>query len=142
MVRQLIERTSDMGFLLCWLFAFVLLAATYNPTQWNYVRWTMTNYEDRLSIAVLAGLILLIGYIIYLRATLRSIGLFGMLLVLAVAGTLIWVLFDQGLINLSNPTVNTWIGIAVLSVVLAIGLSWSIVRRTLSGQSDMDDVAD
>ena len=131
-----------MGFLLCWLFAFVLLAATYNPTPWNYVRWTMTNYEDRLSIAVLAGLILLIGYIIYLRATLRSIGLFGMLLVLAVAGTLIWVLFDQGLINLSNPTVNTWIGIAVLSVVLAIGLSWSIVRRTLSGQSDMDDVAD
>ena len=131
-----------MGFLLCWLFAFVLLAATYNPTQWNYVRWTMTNYEDRLSIAVLAGLILLIGYIIYLRATLRSICLFGMLLVLAVAGTLIWVLFDQGLINLSNPTVNTWIGIAVLSVVLAIGLSWSIVRRTLSGQSDMDDVAD
>lgn len=131
-----------MGFLLYWLFAFVLLAATYNPTQWNYVRWTMTNYEDRLSIAVLAGLILLIGYIIYLRATLRSIGLFGMLLVLAVAGTLIWVLFDQGLINLSNPTVNTWIGIAVLSVVLAIGLSWSIVRRTLSGQSDMDDVAD
>ena len=113
-----------MGFLLCWLFAFVLLAATYNPTQWNYLRWTMTNYEDRLSIAVLAGLILLIGYIIYLRATLRSIGLFGMLLVLAVAGTLIWVLFDQGLINLSNPTVNTWIGIAVLSVVLAIGLSW------------------
>jgi hypothetical protein len=131
-----------MGFLLCWLFAFVLLAATYNPTQWNYVRWTMTNYEDRLSIAVLAGLILLIGYIIYLRATLRSIGLFGMLLVLAVAGTLIWVLFDQGLINLSDPTVNTWIGIAVLSVVLAIGLSSSIVRRTLSGQSDMDDVAD
>ena len=131
-----------MGFLLCWLFAFVLLAATYNPTQWNYVRWTMTNYEDRLSIAVLAGLILLIGYIIYLRATLRSIGFFGMLLVLAVAGTLIWVLFDQGLINLPNPTVNTWIGIAVLSVVLAIGLSWSIVRRTLSGQSDMDDVAD
>lgn len=131
-----------MGFLLCWLFAFVLLAATYNPPQWNYMRWTMTNYEDRLSIAVLAGLILLIGYIIYLRATLRSIGLFGMLLVLAVAGTLIWVLFDQGLINLSNPTVTTWIGIAVLSVVLAIGLSWSIVRRTLSGQSNMDDVAD
>ena len=131
-----------MGFLLYWLFAFVLLAATYNPTQWNYVRWTMTNYEDRLSIAVLAGLILLIGYIIYLQATLRSIGLFGMLLVLAVAGTLIWVLFYQGLINLSNPTVNTWNGIAVLSVVLAIGLSWSIVRRTLSGQSDMDDVAD
>ncbi len=129
-----------MGFLIRWFFAFLLLAATYNPTQWNFVRWSMGNYDEMLSVAVLAGLILLIGYIIYLRATLRSIGLFGMLLVLAVAGTTLWVLFDQGIIDLADPTINTWIAIAVLSLVLAIGLSWSIVRRTLSGQADVDDV--
>ncbi len=129
-----------MGFLLRWLFAFVLLAATYNPTEWNFVRWSMAHYTDMLSVTVLAGLILLVGYIIYVRATLRSIGMFGMLLILAVAGTLIWVLFDQGLIDLSDPTLNTWLAIAILSVVLAIGLSWSIVRRKLSGQLDVDDV--
>tara|TARA_R110002073_G_scaffold311179_1_gene482175 strand:+ start:678 stop:1073 length:396 start_codon:yes stop_codon:yes gene_type:complete len=129
-----------MGFLVRWLFAFGLLGATYNPTQWNFVRWSMANYQNMLSVTVLIGLVLLVGYIIYLRATLRSIGLFGMLLVLAVAGTLIWVLFDQGVINLSNPTVNTWLSIVVLSLVLAIGLSWSIVRRKLSGQADVDDV--
>ena len=131
-----------MGFIIRWVFAFVLLAATYNPTAWNYVRWSMVNYTEMLSVVVLAGLVLLIGYIIYLRATLRSIGVFGMLLVLAVAGTLIWVLFDQGMIDLANPTVNTWLGIAVLSFVLAIGLSWSIVRRKISGQTDVDDVDD
>tara|TARA_R110002051_G_scaffold50724_3_gene97888 strand:- start:497 stop:892 length:396 start_codon:yes stop_codon:yes gene_type:complete len=129
-----------MGFLMRWLFAFGLLGATYNPTQWNFIRWSMANYQNMLSITVLMGLVLLVGYIIYLRATLRSIGLFGMLLVLAVAGTLIWVLFDQGVIDLSNPTVNTWLSIAVLSLVLAIGLSWSIVRRKLSGQADVDDI--
>lgn len=129
-----------MGFLLRWLFAFVLLAATYNPTQWNFVRWAMDHYTDMLSVTVLAGLILAIGYIIYLRATLRSIGFFGMILVLAVAGTLVWVLFDQGMINLSDPTLNTWLAIVILSIVLAIGLSWSIVRRKLSGQLDVDDV--
>ena len=129
-----------MGFLVRWLFAFGLLGATYNPTQWNFVRWSMANYQNMLSVTVLIGLVLLVGYIIYLRATLRSIGLFGMLLVLAVAGTLIWVLFDQGVINLSNPTVNTWLSNVVLSLVLAIGLSWSIVRRRLSGQADVDDV--
>tara|TARA_R110002110_G_scaffold381222_3_gene592118 strand:+ start:93 stop:488 length:396 start_codon:yes stop_codon:yes gene_type:complete len=129
-----------MGFLVRWLFAFGLLGATYNPTQWNFVRWSMANYQNMLSVTVLIGLVLLVGYIIYLRATLRSIGLFGMLLVLAVAGTLIWVLFDQGVINLSNSTVNTWLSIVVLSLVLAIGLSWSIVRRRLSGQADVDDV--
>lgn len=129
-----------MGFLIRWLFAFILLAATYNPTEWSFVRWGMAHYTDMLSVTVLAGLVLFVGYIIYLRATLRSIGVFGMLLVMAVAGTLIWVLFDQGFISLENPTVNTWLGIVILSLVLAIGLSWSIVRRKLSGQADVDDI--
>ena len=53
------------GFLLRWLFAFILLAATYNPTQWSYVRWTMTSGAENLSVAVLSGLVLTIGYIIY-----------------------------------------------------------------------------
>lgn len=129
-----------MGFLIRWAFAFLLLSATYNPTQWNFVRWAMGNYQNMLSVTVLVGLILAIGYIIFLRATLRSIGMFGMLLVLAVAGTLLWVLFDQGFIDLTNPTINTWLGIIVMSLVLAIGLSWSIVRRKISGQADVDDV--
>lgn len=129
-----------MGFILRWVFAFCLLAATYNPTDWNFVRWGLANYQTQLSLTVLAGLVLLVGYIIYLRATLRSIGLFGMILILAVVGTVIWVLFDQGLISLDNPTLNTWIAILALSMVLAIGLSWSIVRRKLSGQADVDDV--
>ena len=129
-----------MCFLIRWVFAFVLLAATYNPTQWNFVRWSMENAETNLSMTVLFGLVLFVGYIIYLRATLRSIGIFGMILILAVVGTLLWVLFDQGLISLDNPTVNTWIVIVALSIVLAVGLSWSIVRRKLTGQADMDDV--
>ncbi|MEJ6745733.1 MAG: DUF6524 family protein [Yoonia sp.] len=129
-----------MGFLIRWAFAFLLLAATYNPTQWNFVRWAIGNYQNMLSVTVLVGLILAIGYIILLRATLRSIGMFGMLLVLAIAGTLLWVLFDQGFINLTNPTINTWLGIIMMSLVLAIGLSWSIVRRKISGQADVDDV--
>lgn len=129
-----------MGFLLRWAFAFILLAATYNPTDWNMVRWGMAHYATQIPLTILGCLILLVGYIIYLRATLRSIGLFGMLLILAVAGTLIWVLFDFGWIDLADPTFNTWLGLVVLSIVLAIGLSWSIVRRKLSGQADVDDV--
>jgi hypothetical protein len=129
-----------MGFIIRWIFAFGLLAATYNPTQWNFIRWSTANFETNLSMTVLFGLILLVGYIIYLRATLRSIGVFGMVLILAVVATLLWVMYDQGLINLDNPTLNTWIAIIALSIVLAVGLSWSIVRRKLSGQADVDDI--
>lgn len=129
-----------MSFLIRWALAFLLLAATYNPTEWNFYRWAMTNFDSNLPVTVLFGLVLLVGYIIYLRATLRSIGLFGMILILAIIGTLLWVAYDQGWILLDNPTVVTWIGIFALSIVLAVGLSWSIVRRAISGQADVDDV--
>lgn len=129
-----------IGLFFRWVFAFGLLALTYNPTDWNFVRWSMTHYETHLSVAVLMGLLLTIGYIIYLRATVRSIGGFGMFLVLAVVAALLWVLYDFGLLELDNPTLNVWLGILALSIVLGIGLSWSHVRRALSGQADMDDV--
>lgn len=129
-----------MGFLLRWLGAFALLAATFNPTEYNYVQWLRSYGHMNLSIAVLVGLVLLIGYIIYLRASLRSIGGLGMVLVAAVVGALIWVAADLELINLDNPTFNLWLGLIMLSFVLAIGLSWSIVRRSLSGQADVDDL--
>ena len=129
-----------MGVILRWLFAFVLLAATYNPTPWNYIGWSREHYQDQLSMVVLVGLVLLIGYIIYLRATLRSIGVFGMGLVLALVAALLWVLYDYRLLSLDNRDANVWLGILALSVVLGIGLGWSHVRRALSGQADIDDV--
>ncbi len=130
------------GFLLRWLFAFLLLAATFNPTQFNLYRWIVTSGGENLSIAVLCSLVLIIGYIIYVRATMRSIGAVGMLLVLGVVGAICWVAYDLGWISFENPTANTWIALIAGSFVLGIGLSWSHVRRRLSGQADMDDVDD
>ena len=129
-----------MGFILRWLAAFALLAATYNPTDYNYIKWVMTLGDGSISLMVLAGLLLLIGYIIYLRATLRSIGGFGMTLVLALVGALLWVLYDFGVLSLDNAGLNVWLGLLAFFLVLGVGLSWSHVRRALSGQADMDDV--
>lgn len=131
-----------MGFFLRWIVAFALLAGTYNPTPWNYAIWTQANWNGQTPLAVFLGLILLVGYIIYLRATLRSIGAFGMALVLAIVGSLSWVLYDWGVLNLENRDLNLWLGLLALSLVLGIGLSWSILRRQLSGQADIDDVDD
>lgn len=129
-----------MGFVIRWVAAFALLAATFNPTPWNYARWARAEYSAQLPLVVLLGLILLVGYIIYLRATLRSIGGLGMALVLAIVGALIWVLYDYGILDLSNRNFTVWLSLLALSFVLGIGLSWSLVRRKLSGQADIDDV--
>lgn len=129
-----------MGFFLRWVVAFILLGATFNPTDVNYVHWVSANYQTQLPMSVLLGLLLTVGYIIYLRATLRSIGAFGMFLVLAIIAAMLWVLYDYGLLDIKNQTMMTWLGIFALSIVLGVGLSWSLIRRRLSGQADVDDV--
>lgn len=129
-----------MALFIRWLFAFVLVTATYNPTRFNYIRWAQANYDDRLSLMVLFGLVLFVGYIIFFRATLRSIGPFGMFLVLALVAVIVWVLYDVGLLTLEKPDQMVWLGVVALSAVLGTGMSWSIIRRKLSGQYDMDDV--
>lgn len=129
-----------MGFVLRWVFAFLLVSLTYNPTQYNYVEWAVLNYKSETPLAVLMGLLLVISYIVYLRATLRSIGPFGVILILSVVGATLWVLYDKDMLSMSNKDLNTWIGVFALSTVLGIGLSWSIVRRMLTGQADVDDL--
>ena len=128
-----------MGFVLRYLFAFILVAASYNPTQWNYFRWASENFSQQIPLTVLFGLLLFVGYVIFVRATLRSIGVFGMVLVIAIIGALIWVLSDYGLLSLDNSNAVTWVGIIAMAFVLGTGLCWSFIRRNLSGQYDVDD---
>jgi hypothetical protein len=128
-----------MGFLLRWAFAFVLLAVTYNPSDWNFARWAEAAWGTQTSLVVLGGLVLLAIYIVFFTAVLRGIGALGVVLVLAIAAALIWVLWDFGWLDLENPTSNTWLAIAALSVVLAVGVYWGILWRRLTGQVEVDD---
>ena len=134
------KRGYLMGIFLRWLGAFLLLAATFNPTEMNYLRWAQANFATQLPLVVLMGLLLAVGYMVYVVATLRSIGAFGIVLIAAIFGALVWVLIDWGWLNLQNPKLNLWLGILALSVVLGIGLSWSILRQRLSGQASVDEI--
>ena len=96
----------------------------------------------QLPYKAVAGIVLLVGYIIYLRATLRSIGPIGIIIAASFIGALVWVTIDLGIVDPANPTILMWIGLFILAWVMAIGLSWSHVRRRVSGQADMDDVDD
>ena len=129
-----------MGIFLRWLGAFGLLSATFNPTEWNFIRWAEANYSSQMPLTLLLGLLLGVGYMVYIGATLRSIWAFGVILVGAIVAALIWVLMDYGVLTLDNTNLNLWLGIFALSVVLGIGLSWSILRQRLSGQASVDEI--
>lgn len=131
-----------MGIFLRFLGAFVLLAATYNPTQWNYITWVDNNWPAQMPLAIFMGLILLVGFLIYIMSTMRAIGTLGVLLIAAILGAGLWVLIDWGVLSLQNANLNTWLGLVALAVIMGLGLSWSIIRQKLSGQATVDEVQD
>ncbi len=130
------------GFILRWLFAILLVLITYNPTQYSLLHWLWPFSNEQLPLKILSILVMLVIYLIFFRATFRSIGLLGIILALAVSGTLVWLFIDQGWMSVDNYTALTWILLIVIGTILGIGISWSHIRKKLTGQFDTDDVED
>lgn len=130
------------GIFVRFLMAMVLVFATYNPHRLSYFHWVRDSLQDGLPLKLFAGVVLLIGWTIFIRATLRSLGAFGLLLSAAFFGTLIWLILDYGLVRADDEKTIIYIAMLILCGVLATGMSWSHIRRRLSGQLDTDDVED
>lgn len=132
----------DFGsFLLRLLFALLLVFGTWNPTGWSYLGWLIGNEGLRLEpLVAIVGLFLLIGWIIYLRATFMSMGWLGVLLGSALFAAVIWLFVDLGWLSLNDPGMISWLVLSLLSLLLAVGISWSHIRRRLTGQIDVDEI--
>ncbi len=128
------------GFLLRFLFALLLVMLTYNPGGYSYVHWVSESVDKFSPLLGLAGMSLVIGWVIYLRATLRSLGLIGLILAVSFFAMILWLLIDMGWLGMNNVTSLSWVILVLISAVLAVGISWSHVRRKLTGQVDSDDV--
>lgn len=123
-----------------WLFAALLVFLTYNPSQYCWVAWILNYDGSGLVYIVASGLVLVIGWVIYLRATWKSLGPIGTFLAGAVFAVIIWLFVEWGMLSLDKATTLTWIGEFILTGVLATGMSWSHIRRRLSGQYSTDEV--
>jgi hypothetical protein len=134
------ERFTALSFLLRWLFALALVLLTFNPSGYSYYHWLVTGLPKVTPVVAVCGLLLLIGWIVFIGATLRSIGTIGVLLAAALFAALLWLLVSQGWLDLGNTLALVWIALVVLSLLLAVGMSWSHVNRRLTGQADVDPV--
>lgn len=127
-------------FLLRFVLALILVFLSYNPSGYSWYHW-FSHAADKFQPAIIvAGLLLVIGWVIYLRATARSLGLVGIVLATALFAALIWWMVDAGWLSLENPTAFTYVLLVALSAIMATGISWSHIRRKMTGQLDVDDV--
>ena len=123
--------TSEFNFLsFVWrlLASLVLVTATYNPTDYSFVGWlraTSATPESAFGPEhFVVGVVLLIGWVILLAATQRSLGTFGLLLGGALLGGMVWLLVDIGWIDIESVSSATWVGLLCVSFLLAVWLSW------------------
>ena len=138
------QNITASGIVMRFLVALIMVFAVYNPHGWSYFHWLSNalvgDTVGGLALLIFAGVVILIGFTIYIRATLRSLGIFGLILASAFFATLIWLLLDSGLGSVINEVIMQDILLLIMAAVLGTGMCWSHIRRRLTGQSDVDDV--
>jgi len=128
------ERLTLTGFLLRLASALVLVTVTWNPTGTSYVHFPKVE-----PLEAVIGLILLGGWAFSVHATWRSLGQFGVLLAVAIFAAAVWLLVSQGWLDLSHGGVIGWLAVVLLSLLMTIGLCWSIVQRRVTGQVNVEE---
>lgn len=131
--------------------ALLLVYATYNPERFSFFHWIFQPQPGETGLGGLlhgftpikafAGLGLVACWVVFLQATRRSLGAGGALLVIGLFACTIWAMIYYGVIAPTSSKAIAHLVLIAVSLVLAIGLSWSHITKKLSGQVDTDTVA-
>lgn len=124
-----------------WAAATALVLATFNPSGHSYFHWVWNaiSTEGLGAIHYFLGVVLLAAWSVFLVATWNSLETLGIVILVALVGTGIWLLVDLGVIRPESTSAITWLALFALGLILAVGLSWSHVWRRLSGQLEVDE---
>ncbi len=135
---------SGAGFMFRLLAAVVLVLLTYNPSGQSAYHWVSSAVAATAfgPTHLILVAVLLIGWSVYWIATWRALGTLGVTLAAVLLAGIIWLLVDIGLLEATSMDAVTWIGLVSLSVILAIGVSWSHIWRRITGQINVEDVDD
>ena len=134
------EEFDFLGFLWRMLFALALVLLTFNPTGHSYYHWLADGFPSVSPAEAIAGILLLLGWIFFVRTTLSAIGTVGIVLMAALFASIVWWIVSKGWLDVGNRSTMAWIVLLVLGLMLGIGMSWSHIRRRLSGQAAVDRV--
>jgi len=134
------DEFSFSGFLWRLVFSVALVLLTFNPTGHSYYHWLLDGFPSITPGEAVAGIVLLGAWIFFVRSTLAAMGALGVGLLLALFASIVWWVTSRGWLDLGNRNAMAWVVLGVLGVVLGVGMSWSHIRRRISGQASVDRV--
>lgn len=118
--------------------ALLVVLSTYNPTGNSFYHWALRDLANITAVKAFAGALLLVGWVICIRAAFVSLGRIGIVLSALVLGALVWMLADYGFLDPERPSLLSWISLIAIGIILGIGLSWSLLRARVTGQVEVD----
>lgn len=133
-------RLTSSGIALRFLFSILLVLLTYNPSGYSYFHWVHNNIDSITPYIAIAGLMLIIGWAIYIKATINSLGIAGILLASALFACLVWLFIYWKILDLHNASAMAWVVEILLAILLAAGMCWSHITLRWSGQVDVDEI--
>jgi len=131
-------RISWLGVLMRLVAAVAVVLLTYNPTGNSFYHWVLRDISNITAVKAFAGALLLVAWVICIRAALVSLGVIGLFLSALLFGTLVWLLTDYGILHPDRPSLSSWISLIAIGIILGIGLSWSLLRARVTGQVEVD----
>ena len=134
------DEFSFSGFLWRLVFSVALVLLTFNPTGHSYYHWLLDGFPSITPGEAVAGIVLLGAWIFFVRSTLAAMGALGVGLLLALFASIVWWVTSRGWLDLGDREAMAWVVLGVLGVVLGVGMSWSHIRRRISGQASVDRV--
>jgi hypothetical protein len=128
------------SFVMRLLASLLLVFSTYNPTGYSYYHWIMNGSLSPVALKVFVGIGLVIAYGVVLTVTFAAFRRAGL-----IVGGLAALLFSIELAILLVPiprgaSWQNWIMLGqysvlfALAVVIAFGVSWSLLIERLTGQ--------
>jgi len=131
---------TTAGFIVRMLLTLLVVFGTYNPSGYSYVHWIGMEDAGHWTLKLFAGTVLVFLIYTHVMATWRSMKLIGVAMVGLIHASMVWVLWDHGLLDLGDPTTVTLTMLSAVAAILGLGFCWSLVRYRLSGQVDSQNV--
>ncbi|MFZ1834670.1 MAG: DUF6524 family protein [Pseudomonadales bacterium] len=129
---------SFTGIMIRIVVSLLLVLLTNNPGGYSYFHWALADLGAFDALKGFVGAVLLVAWVVFVRTALVSLGSLGVILSALVLGTLVWMLYDFGLLSTTRSSAFVWIILVVTGIILGIGLSWSLIRQRATGQVEVD----
>jgi Family of unknown function (DUF6524) len=137
-----VERLTPGPMIVRFLTALLLVYATFNPEGISFFHWTVVpimrgeGIGSVGSLKVVAGILLLIGWLVFFRAARRSLGILGAGLLLG--GAIIWLLVGGHVVSPRSARAVAHIALVIGSLLLAICPFFFPPRRRVTGPLNAD----